>query len=105
MAMNDINKVILSDPALDPIWQKICRNEELSFEDGMACLRTQDMTGLGTMADHVKTALWGQKVYFVFNRQINPTNLCVLSCKFCQKERAGWSLRNDYRGNFVKNHT
>jgi len=22
-------------------------------------------------------------VFFVFNRQINPTNACVLDCKFC----------------------
>ena len=81
--MNLNEQMILSDPALDQIWKKILRHEELSFEDGMACLRTKDITGLGAIANYVKTELWDQKVYFVFNRQINPTNLCVLSCKFC----------------------
>ena len=60
--MNLKEQMILSDPALDQIWQKILRHEELSFEDGMVCLRTKDITGLGAMANYVKTELWDQKV-------------------------------------------
>src|SRR5262245_61602982 len=35
------------------------------------------------MADHVKTSREGDRVYFVLNRYISPTNICVLSCSFC----------------------
>src|SRR5258708_21508596 len=35
------------------------------------------------MADHVKTAREGDRAYFVLNRYISPTNICVLSCAFC----------------------
>src|SRR5213593_2672201 len=35
------------------------------------------------MADHVKSRREGDRVYFVINRHITPTNVCVLSCAFC----------------------
>src|SRR2546428_777001 len=35
------------------------------------------------MAVHVKSRREGDRVYFVINRYISPTNVCVLSCAFC----------------------
>ena len=78
-----IPNIIFGDLSLEPIWDKVKSGERLSFEDGLACLKTNDILSLGQMADYVKRKLWGDKVYFVFNRQINPTNICVLSCTFC----------------------
>ena len=72
-----------SDQSLAPIWEKVREGERISFEDGMTCLQTRDVISLGRMADFAKQRLWGDKVFFVFNRQINPTNICVLSCTFC----------------------
>jgi aminodeoxyfutalosine synthase len=71
------------DQSLASIWEKVQGDQRLSFEDGLACLQTHDLLSLGQMADYAKRKLWGDKVYFVFNRQINPTNICVLSCTFC----------------------
>ena len=71
------------DPALEPVWEKVQDGERISFEDGLSCLQTSDLAALGQMADYAKRRLWGERVYFVFNRQINPTNICVLSCTFC----------------------
>jgi aminodeoxyfutalosine synthase len=71
------------DQSLVSIWKKVQGAHRLSFEDGLACLQTHDLVSLGQMADYAKRKLWGDKVYFVFNRQINPTNICVLSCTFC----------------------
>ena len=78
-----IPDIIFKDDALTPIWEKVKREERISFEDGLVCLQTDDIVSLGQMADYAKRRLWGDKVYFVFNRQINPTNICVLSCTFC----------------------
>ncbi len=72
-----------SDPALDRIALKISRSERLSKEDGLTLFATRDLNGLGALADHVRTRLWGDQSFFVFNRQVNPTNFCVLDCKFC----------------------
>jgi aminodeoxyfutalosine synthase len=75
--------VVFHDDALLPIWEKVLSAERLSREDGLTLLRSWDLTAIGKMADHVKCAKTGDHVYFVMNRQINPTNLCVLDCTFC----------------------
>jgi aminodeoxyfutalosine synthase len=71
------------DPALERAAGKLGRGERLGFEDGVALFRSQDLTGIGVLADWAKTRLWGDQVFFVYNRQINPTNACVLDCRFC----------------------
>lgn len=75
--------IAFSDKTLAPIWDRVRAGERLSFEDGIAMLRSDDIAALGRMADFVKQKKSGNKVYFVINRHINPTNICVLSCSFC----------------------
>lgn len=75
---------LLTDPALEPIWNKVRLGERLTFADGMTMLRTPDVPGLGSMADAVNRRRNGDRVFFVLNRQLNPTNVCVLSCRFCE---------------------
>jgi aminodeoxyfutalosine synthase len=71
------------DKSLTPIWEKVQAGERLTLEEGVRLLQTDDIAALGRMADHAKRQKSGDKVYFVINRHINPTNICVLSCSFC----------------------
>lgn len=71
------------DPNLIPIWDKVRRGERLTKEDGLALYATYDVIGLGRMANEVARAKSGDSVYFVLNQKFEPTNICVLSCKFC----------------------
>ena len=71
------------DPRLEAVWEKVLDDERLSLDDGVAILETDDFASAGRMADYVKRRWSGDKVYFVLNRHLNPTNICVLSCKFC----------------------
>jgi aminodeoxyfutalosine synthase len=82
-----VNGLRVSDARLARVWDKVRGGERLDHEDGLACLATDDLLGLGQMADHVKRQKSGDWVYFVINRYINPTNLCVLSCSFCDFAR------------------
>ena len=68
---------------LEPIWDKVRASERLSREDGLALFESDDLLGVGRMADHAKSRREGDRVYFVINRHITPTNVCVLSCAFC----------------------
>ena len=72
-----------NDSRLTTVWEKVQAQTRLSREDGRLLFETDDLLGLGRMADHVKTRREGDHVYFVINRHITPTNLCVLSCSFC----------------------
>ena len=71
------------DAALRGIWEKVLEGRRLSREDCVAMLRTPDLTGLGLMADRAARSVSGDYVYFTLNVHVNPTNVCVLSCKFC----------------------
>ena len=71
------------DRSLIPVWEKVLAKERLSFDDGLRLFETQDFPALGRMADHIKSHQDGNRVFFVLNRHLNPTNICVLSCSFC----------------------
>ncbi len=75
--------VVFRDRALVPIWEKVLAGQRLDFDDGLTLLETLDLPAIGRMADHAARTRNGNRVQFVVNRQINPTNLCVLSCAFC----------------------
>jgi aminodeoxyfutalosine synthase len=75
--------IVFYDRALAPIWDKVRNQERLDFDDGVVVLKSWDITAIGKMADFVKRRKSGDDVFFVMNRQINPTNLCVLDCVFC----------------------
>ncbi len=72
-----------ADRRLEPVWDKVRSGVRLDRDDGLALFATPDLLGLGRMADWVKGRREGDRVYFVINRHITPTNLCVLSCAFC----------------------
>ena len=71
------------DANLLPIWEKVQQGERLSLEDGLALFKTNDVISLGKMAHAVQRERSGDAVYFVLNQKIEPTNVCVLACKFC----------------------
>jgi aminodeoxyfutalosine synthase len=75
--------VRFADPRLERIADKVHAGQRLSREDGLTLFATDDLLGVGRLADHVKFEREGDRVYFVINRHITPTNVCVLSCSFC----------------------
>ena len=74
---------IVEDKNLIPIAEKVLSGERLSFEDGLRLFETTDILTLGRLADYVNRKKNGKLVYFVVNRHINLTNICIGSCKFC----------------------
>ncbi|HEY6292393.1 MAG TPA: aminofutalosine synthase MqnE [Terriglobia bacterium] len=73
----------LSDARLEPIAERVFRGDRLSFEDGVALYQSHDLLALGYLANQVRERLHGNATYFNVNRHINPTNVCVASCKLC----------------------
>lgn len=71
------------DKNLIPVWKKVRDGSRLTFEDGLTMFRSNDVISLGKMARLVQKRKSGDAVYFVLNQKIEPTNICVLSCKFC----------------------
>ena len=73
----------VEDAALRPIAEKILAGQRLDFADGVALYESHDLLALGYLAHHVRERRHGMRTYFNVNRHINPTNVCVASCKLC----------------------
>ena len=76
--------ILTRTSTLEPIREKIEAGERLDFEDGLALLETDDLLGLGELADRARRLRGGtDEVYFVQNLYLNQTNVCRVKCKFC----------------------
>jgi aminodeoxyfutalosine synthase len=75
--------IYFRDKNLHPVWDKVQRGERLDLRDGITLFGTHDVISLGKMAHAVQKERSGDAVYFVLNQKIEPTNICVLACKFC----------------------
>lgn len=71
------------DERLAAVARKVQNGRRLGLEDGVALLRSPDLIGVGHLADSACRAKHGDQVYFVVNRHINHTNICVNGCRFC----------------------
>jgi len=71
------------DKNLLPIARKVLAGERLNFDDGVALYRSGDILAVGWLANHVREQINGNTAYFNVNRHINPTNVCVASCRLC----------------------
>ncbi|MCS6951311.1 MAG: aminofutalosine synthase MqnE [Bryobacterales bacterium] len=74
---------VIEDSRLLPILEKVEAGERLSFQDGLTLYRTNDLLALGYMANLVRERRHGNVTYFNVNRHINPTDVCVASCRLC----------------------
>ena len=76
-----------SDTALKQIGEKILNKERISFDEGVTLFEKGSLSWLGTLANWVREQKHGNKTYFNRNFHIEPTNVCVFSCKFCSYSR------------------
>ena len=63
--------------------EKVFSGERLSFEDGLALYNSADLLAVGWLANYIREQQHGNITYFNVNRHINPTNVCVASCRLC----------------------
>ncbi|MEO6848484.1 MAG: aminofutalosine synthase MqnE [Chthoniobacterales bacterium] len=68
---------------LIPILEKVQNQERISTEDALTLYASDDLHGIGRIANIVRERINGNVATYVFNRYINYSNICVLSCQFC----------------------
>ena len=68
---------------LKKIEEKVNNNQRLSFEDGVTLFKSPDLLTIGYLANIVRERKNGDRAYFISNRHINHTNICVNRCRFC----------------------
>lgn len=95
---------------LQAIGEKILHGERITPEDGLLLFEEGSLSYTGALANHVRENLHGDTTYFNRNFHIEPTNVCVFSCKFCSYSRLyahrdeGWELSIEQMLNIVKSY-
>ncbi|WP_338670044.1 aminofutalosine synthase MqnE [Pseudodesulfovibrio methanolicus] len=72
---------------LADIRDKVEANERLSFEDGVRLFQCPEPLAVGALAHRMRTRMHGDKAFYVVNRHVNYTNVCVNGCVFCAYQR------------------
>jgi len=81
----------LRDPALREIGRKLAGGGQVEPGEGVACLESTDLCGLGQLALAVKRVRFGDRAFFIANHHLNYTNICGNGCRFCAFHRPAGS--------------
>ncbi|HEY5813707.1 MAG TPA: aminofutalosine synthase MqnE [Terrimicrobiaceae bacterium] len=68
---------------LQPIWDKVESERRISGEDAITLYESDDINGIGAIANIVRERKNGNVATYIHNRYINYSNICLLSCQFC----------------------
>jgi len=96
--------------ALQAIGHKIIHQQRINFEEGVLLFEEASLPFVGALANWVREQKHGNKTYFNRNFHIEPTNVCVFSCKFCSYSKLyahkeeGWELSSEDMLNIVKKY-
>lgn len=87
MPLSTLAHRALERDGLGPIRDKVLAGQRLTDEEGLRLFEARDLAALGALANHVREARHGQLAFYNRNVHLNPTNVCVASCKFCSFAR------------------
>lgn len=95
---------------LQTIAQKVKESKRITDEECLLLFEKGSLAFVGALANFIREQLHGNKTYFNRNFHIEPTNVCVFSCKFCSYSRLyahkeeGWELSIDQMLDIVKTY-
>ena len=75
------------DSDLKKIAEKVYNNIRITDEEGLTLFEKGEIGFLGFLANHIREKKHGHHTYFNRNFHIEPTNICIYSCKFCSYVR------------------
>ncbi len=81
---------------INQLEDKILAGKRINEEEALFLFNTPNIHALGRMAEHIRQR-WNQNyVYYIINRHINYSNVCIDSCRFCAfarkpKEEGGFT--------------
>ncbi|RYY65526.1 MAG: radical SAM protein, partial [Chitinophagaceae bacterium] len=98
------------DEGLKNIAQKVKDGTRITDEECLELFEKGSLAFVGALANFIREKLHGNKTYFNRNFHIEPTNVCVFSCKFCSysqlyaHKEEGWELSIDQMLDIVKTY-
>jgi aminodeoxyfutalosine synthase len=92
------------------IAKKVVADERITNDEALLLFENASLGLVATLANYIREKKHGDKTYFNRNFHIEPTNVCVFSCKFCSYSRLyahrdeGWQLSIPQMMDIVKSY-
>jgi len=99
-----------ADIDLKNIAEKVKLQQRITDEEGLQLFEKASLSFVGFLANYIREWKHGDTTYFNRNFHIEPTNVCVFSCKFCSysklyaNKEEGWELSIDQMLDIVKSY-
>ena len=99
-----------ADATLKNIAEKVNLKQRITNEEGLYLFEKASLSFVGFLANYIRESKHGDITYFNRNFHIEPTNVCVFSCKFCSysklyaNKEEGWELSIDQMIDIVKSY-
>jgi len=93
---------------LKVIGKKVLDGTRITDADAICLFESAPLAYTGALANYIREEKHGLKTYFNRNFHIEPTNVCVFSCKFCSysklyaRREEGWELSMEQMMDLVK---
>jgi aminodeoxyfutalosine synthase len=98
------------DKTLIHIAEKVRDEQRITPEEGTYLYEHGPLGYLGTLANYIRNKKHGDNTYFNRNFHVEPTNICVYTCKFCSYSRLikhreqGWEYSIEDILNIIKKY-
>ncbi len=97
------------EPTVGEIAGRVRRGERLSPDEAVVLYHHAPLSLLASLARGIKERLSGDAVYYNRNFHLEPTNICVFSCRFCSYRRGAddpgaWDYSLDEAERIARSH-
>src|SRR5512142_2319612 len=95
MPLSALANRALERDGLADVRDKVLAGTRLGDAEALRLFEVKDLSALGALANHVREARHGDLTFYNRNVHLNPTNVCVASCKFCSFARKDDQVASD----------
>ena len=95
MALSSLANRALERDGLGDVRDKVLAGTRITDAEALRLLEATDLAAVGALANHVREARHGDLTFYNRNVHLNPTNVCVATCKFCSFARKDDQVASD----------
>src|SRR3974390_594674 len=85
----------LERDGLGDVRDKVLEGRRLGEDEALRLFEARDLAAVGALANHVREQRHGDLTFYNRNVHLNPTNVCVATCKFCSFARPDDQVASD----------
>lgn len=99
LSPQELSSILATIPkSIAQIAEKVLQGERVNSKEALRLFEEAEINILGLLANFVREKSFGNQTFYNRNIHIEPTNVCIFSCKFCayscsyKHREEGWEL-------------